>query len=450
MNQTRKPKRRRKKRLPVEPVEATIETLSDEGRGIAHIDSRAVFIEQALVGERVRFRYTRLTNKIAEGRSVEILHASTDRVTPKCSAFGRCGGCSLQHMDPDAQIVLKQDSLLKQLRYVGHVEPVNVLQPITGQAWGYRRKARLGVRYVAKKDRVLVGFRERGSSFITETDVCEILHPDVGQLIKQLAECISQLELKSQIPQIEVAAGDNQSVLVFRHLTLMPAGDRKKLIALAKEHGLVIMLQAGSPDALELLWPEAAGPLVYDLRDYNISIEFEPTDFTQVNNEVNHKMIRLAIDLLHPARDDHVLDLFSGLGNFTLPLATQCAQVTGIEGSQSMVTKARANAERNGIVNASFHYADLYSDDVGEAAWIKRPYDKVLLDPPRSGAANILEHINKMKARRIVYVSCHPATLARDANVIVNEMGYTLTDAGIMDMFPHTAHVESIAVFDKG
>ena len=450
MSQSKNRKRRRSKRLPVEPVEAVIESLSDEGRGIAHIDSRAVFIEQALVGERVRFRYTRLTNKIAEGRSVEILHASTDRVEPKCSAFDRCGGCSLQHMDPEVQIALKQDSLLKQLKTIGHVVPVNVLEPITGQAWGYRRKARLGVRYVAKKDRVLVGFRERGSSFITETDVCEILHPDIGQLIKQLADCIYQLELKSQIPQIEVAVGDNQSVLVFRHLELMPANDRKKLIVLAKEHGLVIMLQAGSPDELELLWPETADPLVYDLPDYNIRIEFEPTDFTQVNNEVNHKMIRQAIDMLHPAKDDNVLDLFSGLGNFTLPLATQCAQVTGVEGSQSMVSKARANAERNGIVNASFHYADLYSDDVAEAEWIKQPYDRILLDPPRSGAANILGFIKRMKAERIVYVSCHPATLARDANVIANEMGYTLTDAGIMDMFPHTAHVESIAVFAKG
>ncbi|MBT8127431.1 MAG: 23S rRNA (uracil(1939)-C(5))-methyltransferase RlmD [Gammaproteobacteria bacterium] len=449
MSHTTKRKRRRKKRLPVDPVEAIIDSLSDEGRGISHIDSRAVFIEQALVGERVLFNYTRLTNKIAEGRSVEVLHASTDRVKPKCSAFGRCGGCSLQHMDHDAQITMKQDSLLKQLKNIGHVEPVNVLQPITGQVWGYRRKARLGVRYVAKKDRVLVGFRERGSSFITETDVCEIMHQDVGQLIKPLANCISQLELKRQIPQIEVAVGDNQTVLVFRHLELMPLADRKKLITLAQDHGLVIMLQAGSPDELELLWPESADHLFYDLHDYNIRIEFEPGDFTQVNNEVNHQMIRRAIEVLHPAKDDHVLDLFSGLGNFTLPLATQCAHVTGIEGSQSMVSKARVNAERNGIVNASFHYADLYSDDVGDAAWIKQPYDRVLLDPPRSGAANILGHIKRMKAKCIVYVSCHPATLARDANVIANEMGYTLTKAGIVDMFPHTAHVESIAVFGK-
>jgi 23S rRNA (uracil1939-C5)-methyltransferase len=424
--------------------------MSDEGRGIAHIDNRAVFIEQALVGERVRFNYTRLNSKIAEGRSVEILHASADRVRPKCSAFGRCGGCSLQHMDTDAQIAMKQDTLLKHLKHIGHVEPVQVLQPITGPVWGYRRKARLGVRYVAKKERVLVGFRERGSSFITETDVCEILHPGVGRLIKQLADCISELELRRQIPQIEVAVGDNQTVLVFRHLEPMRTADRNSLIVLARDHGLAIMLQAGAPDQLELLWPESADPLFYDLHDYNIRVEFEPADFTQVNNDVNHKMIKRAIDLLQPEQTDHVLDLFSGLGNFTLPLAKQCAQVTGIEGSQSMVNKARMNAERNGIVNANFHYANLYSDDIKETAWIKRRYDKILLDPPRSGAAGILDHIKKMKAQRIVYVSCHPATLARDANVIANEMGYTLTHAGIMDMFPHTAHVESLAVFVKG
>ncbi|MGB5275906.1 MAG: 23S rRNA (uracil(1939)-C(5))-methyltransferase RlmD [Gammaproteobacteria bacterium] len=442
-------KRRRKKRLPKESVEATVESLSDEGRGIAHVDDRAVFIDHALVGERVLFNYTRLTNKIAEGRAVEILDASTARVKPQCRAFGRCGGCSLQHMDTRAQIALKQETLLRQLKTIGHVEPANVLRPITGKVWGYRSKARLGVRYVEKKDRVLVGFRERGSSFITETDVCDILHPDVGNVIAELADCISLLEIKRLIPQIEVAAGDNQTVLVFRHLEIMPAGDRDKLIALAKKRGLVIMLQAGSPDDLELLWPESADALFYDLHDYNIRIEFEPADFTQVNNEVNRKMIRQAIDLLQPGKDDSVLDLFSGLGNFTLPLARQCAQVTGIEGSQNMVNKARANAERNGIVNASFHYADLYADDIRHTQWIKRKYDRILLDPPRSGAAVVLQHIKRMHAKRIVYVSCHPATLARDAGIIVNELGYSLAHAGVMDMFPHTAHVESIAVFVK-
>jgi 23S rRNA (uracil1939-C5)-methyltransferase len=441
-------KRRRKKRLPEEPVEAVIESLSDEGRGIAHVDERPVFIDQALAGERVRFKYTRLTSKIAEGRTEEVLAASGDRVEPRCSAFGRCGGCSLQHMDSGAQISLKQETLLKQLKHIGNVETENVLEPLTAKVWGYRNKARLGVRYVAKKDKVLVGFRERGSSFITDAERCEILHPDVGGLITELAECIAQLELKQRIPQIEVAAGDKQTVLVFRHLDEMPESDREKLIALAKKHGLTFLLQAGSPDDLEPLWPQQCEDLYYVLEDYGIRIEFQPGDFTQVNTDINRNMISRAIEFLQLDKDDSVLDLFSGLGNFTLPISRYCANVTGVEGSLAMINKARANAALNGISNASFHYADLYSDEVKGTQWVKQQYNKILLDPPRSGAAGILHYIKKMKADRIVYVSCHPATLARDAGVLVNELGYKLTHAGVMDMFPHTAHVESMAVFE--
>ena len=353
-------RRRRRKRLPEELVEVTIELLSDEGRGIAHVDERTVFVDQALAGERVRFRYTRLTSKIAEGRAEEILHASSDRVEPRCSVFGRCGGCSLQHMDSQAQIRLKQQTLLKHLNHIGHVEPEHVLEPVTAGVWGYRTKARLGVRYVPKKDKVLVGFRERGSSFITETGCCEILHPDVGRIIPELADCIAQLELKRQIPQIEVAVGDNQTVLVFRHLDVMPASDREKLTALARAHRLTIMLQAGSPDELEPLWPRQPESLYYALDDHDLRIEFQPGDFTQVNTDINRQMIKRAIEFLQLDNDDSVLDLFSGLGNFTLPIARQCASVTGVEGSLVMVNKARANARLNGIDNASFHYADLY------------------------------------------------------------------------------------------
>ena len=449
MNPPAPRRRRRRKRLPEEPVEVTIASLSDEGRGIAYVDERTVFIDQALAGERVRFRYTRLTSKIAEGRAEEILDASSDRVEPRCSVFGRCGGCSLQHMDSQAQIRLKQGTLLKHLNHIGKVEPEQVLEPVTGEVWGYRSKARLGVRYVAKKDKVLVGFRERGSSFITETEHCEILHPAVGQLIPELADCISQLELKKQIPQIEVAVGDNQTVLVFRHLDAMPESDREKLVALATKHRLTIMLQAGSPDELEPLWPRQPEPLYYALDDHAIRIEFQPGDFTQVNNSINHKMINRAIEFLQLDKDDVVLDLFSGLGNFTLPVAKRCASVTGVEGSLAMVNKARANASLNDIGNVSFHYADLYSDEVRDTQWVKQQYNKILLDPPRSGAAGILDYLQRMNAERIVYVSCHPATLARDAGVLVNELGFRLTHAGVMDMFPHTAHVESIAVFER-
>jgi 23S rRNA (uracil1939-C5)-methyltransferase len=443
-------RRRRRKRLPEELVEVTIESLSDEGRGIAHVDERTVFVDQALAGERVRFRYTRLTSKIAEGRAEEILDASSDRVEPRCSAFGRCGGCSLQHMGSEAQIRLKQQTLLKHLYHIGHVEPANILEPVTAGVWGYRTKARLGVRYVPKKDKVLVGFRERGSSFITETGCCEILHPNVGRIIPELADCIAQLELKRQIPQIEVAVGDNQTVLVFRHLDVMSASDREKLTALARAHGLTIMLQAGSPDELEPLWPLQPEALYYALDDHDLRIEFQPGDFTQVNNDINRQMIKRAIGFLQLDNDDTVLDLFSGLGNFTLPIARQCASATGVEGSLVMVNKARANARLNGIDNVRFHYADLYSDEVKDTQWVKQRYNKILLDPPRSGAAGILDYLKRMKAERIVYVSCHPATLSRDAGVLVNELGYKLTHAGVMDMFPHTAHVESLAVFELG
>ena len=449
MSQPAPRRRRRKKRLPEEPVEAQIESLSDEGRGIAHVDGRAVFVDQALAGERVRFRYTRLTTKIAEGRAVEIIEPAASRVEPRCSAFERCGGCSLQHMHSDAQVALKQQTLLRQLERIGNVEPAQVLEPITGDTWGYRTKARLGVRYVAKKDRVLVGFRERGSSFITETQRCEILHPAVGGIILELAEAISRLELKRQIPQIEVAIGDDQSVLVFRHLEAMPGHDREILTALAQKHGLTIMLQAGSPEELEPLWPVQSHPLYYDLEGFDVRIEFQPGDFTQVNYGINRSMIDRTIELLQLDSEDQVLDLFSGLGNFTLPIARRCKFVTGVEGSLAMVKKARQNAELNRIANADFHYADLYSDEVRDTRWVRQQYNKILLDPPRSGAAGILDYLQRMNAERIVYVSCHPATLARDAGVLVNQLGYRLTRAGVMDMFPHTAHVESIAVFER-
>ena len=434
--------------MPEEPVEATIESLSDEGRGIAHVDGRAVFVDQALAGERVRFRYSRLTSKIAEGRAVEIIEGADSRVQPGCSAFERCGGCSLQHMQGDAQLALKQQALLKHLGHIGNVEPAHVLEPITGETWGYRSKARLGVRYVAKKDRVLVGFRERGSSFITETQSCEILHPSVGAIISELAESIARLELKRRIPQIEVAVGDDQTVLVFRHLDDMSVHDREILTALAKRHGLTIMLQDGPPNELEPLWPPEVRPLYYVLENFDVRIEFQPGDFTQVNYGINRKMIGRAIELLQLDSGDRVLDLFSGLGNFTLPIATRAGSVVGVEGDAELVRKGTENARRNGIENASFFAADLNEEPAG-APWLKDGYDKVLVDPPRSGAEFILPHIAASGARRLVYVSCHPASLARDAGILVHEHGFALKGAGVMDMFPHTGHVESIALFER-
>lgn len=446
-------RRRRKQRLPDEAVETQITAMSSEGRGIAHVDDRTIFIDQALTGERILFKYTRLNKNIAEGRAVEVLQASDLRVTPKCSAFEMCGGCSLQHMSSAAQVELKQSMLLDQLQHL-NVTPDVVIEPLLGPEYGYRHKARLGVRYVSKKEKVLVGFRERNSSFITETTRCEVLHPSVGEIINDIAECINQLEAKRTIPQIEVAVGDNQTVLVFRHLEALSATDRQILSDFCQLHSLVCYLQAGKPDALELLYPAQIEPLYYlltdvDFPDKNIKIEFQPSDFTQVNPEINKRMVVNAIDYLDLNKTDMVLDLFSGLGNFSLSMARHCQQVTAVEGSLVMVKKARDNALLNNITNAEFVFADLYSDEVLTAPWLKQQYDKILLDPPRSGAAAILPALKKMQAKIIVYVSCHPATLARDAAVLVHELGYKLSSAGIMNMFPHTGHVESIAVFEK-
>lgn len=451
--------RRRGKRLPEEPVEVEITALSSEGRGIAHVEQRTVFIDQALTGERVLFKYTRLNKNIAEGRTVEVIRASDQRVEPRCRAFEMCGGCSLQHMSSAAQVQLKQSMLLDQLKH-NAVQADEVLEPLLGPEFGYRHKARLGVRYVNKKEKVLVGFRERSSSFITDTSRCEVLHSSVGEILDQIADCINQLEARRTIPQIEVAVGENQTVLVFRHLEPLNEDDREKLADFCTKHSLVCYLQAGKPDDIELLVPQQAEALYYhlpvrspvgrpDAEQQDLKIEFQPSDFTQVNPEINKRMVANSIEFLSLKETDKVLDLFSGLGNFSLAMARYCQQVTAVEGSLVMVKKARDNASLNSIANAEFIYADLYSDEVLSAPWLKRQYDKILLDPPRSGAAAILPALKKMQAKIIVYVSCHPATLARDAAVLVNDLGYNLSKAGIMNMFPHTGHVESIAVFEK-
>jgi len=451
--------RQRRQRLPEESVEAVITAMSNEGRGITHVDDRTVFIDQALNGERVLFKYTKLSKNIAEGRTVDVLQPSALRVEPKCKVFAVCGGCSLQHMSSAAQVELKQAMVLDQLAH-NDVIPEVVLEPLLGPEYGYRHKARLGVRYVDKKGKVLVGFRERNSSYLTETARCEVLHPSIGEVIDDIASCIDQLEAKRSIAQIEVAVGDNQSVLVFRHLVELSDNDRQILSDFCQSHSLVCYLQAGKPDDLELLYPEQAESLYYLLPDQPsahagqsanyLKIEFQPSDFTQVNPEINKRMVANAIDYLDLSESDNVLDLFSGLGNFALAMARHCQQVTAVEGSVVMVKKARHNAEINAISNAEFIFDDLYSDEVLAAPWLKKQYDKILLDPPRSGAAAILPSLSKMQAKIIVYVSCHPATLARDAAVLVNELGYRLSKAGIMNMFPHTGHVETIAVFEKG
>ena len=440
-------RRRKRPQLPADPVRAQIDDLSHDGKGVAHIDGKTVFIEGALKGEEVDFVYVEKKRSYDVGMAQIIHQAAPERVAPRCAVFGICGGCALQHMDPQAQILAKQGVLLENMARLGKVSPKEVLPPLTGPHWGYRRKARLGVRYVEKKGRVLIGFREKRKPYICEMERCEVLHPSVGERLLELAEVIGELEMRDRIAQIEVAVDDQQTALVLRNLRPLPKEDQDKLVAYARESGLCLFLQPEGPDTVTPLWPEQI-QLSYALPDYDVHFDFSPTGFTQVNTDINRKMVPYAIEMLQLQPEDRVLDLFCGLGNFTLPLARQAREVVGVEGSEELVALAKANAERNGLDNVSFHAADL-AKEVELLPWWKGGFDKVLLDPARDGAQEAIPHIAKLGVKRIVYVSCNPATLARDAGLLVNEHGYTLEKAGVMDMFPHTAHVESIALFTK-
>ncbi|MEW8689676.1 MAG: 23S rRNA (uracil(1939)-C(5))-methyltransferase RlmD [Candidatus Thiodiazotropha endolucinida] len=441
-------RRRRRQPFPVEPVEAEIESLTQDGKGVAHIDGKATFVYGSLPGERVRFVYTGRRRKYDEGRVVEVIESSPQRTEPRCSQFGICGGCSLQHQQPEAQVASKQQAMLDALKHIGKVVPDEVMSPLVCESvWGYRRKARLGVRYVPKKGGTLVGFRERGSSFVADIDQCHILHPRVGQLIPQLSALIDQLSIHDQIPQIEMAMGDEECILIFRMLSPPSDEDLMKLAIFAPQHGISIYIQEGGPESIRPLDFEPT-TLSYSLPEYDLQLDFLPSDFTQVNTDINRQMVKRAISLLELQPDDRVLDLFCGLGNFTLPLASAAGQVIGVEGDSGLVARGRENALRNAIDNIEFYTANLY-ETLDNEPWLMQRFNKVLLDPPRSGAVEILKHLPKLGAERIVYVSCYPGTLARDAGILVHEQGYRLKCAGVMDMFPHTAHVESIALFER-
>lgn len=432
----------------METSEAQIDSLSHEGRGIAHPNGKATFIEGALPGERVKFRYTRRHGRFDEGVAVGVLDPAVTRVEPRCPHFGVCGGCSLQHLAPEAQIRHKQAVLLEQLLHIGRVEPALVLPPLTGPAWGYRHKARLSVRYVHKKGRLLLGFKERNGRLVADLSRCEVLHPDVGQKLSELRAFLEGLGLAQHIPQIEVAVGEDTTALVIRHLLPLPAHDEKQLKRYAQLHHLSIYVQSGGPETVKLLWPEEAKPLYYRLPDQGIAIHFKPTDFIQVNPAVNRLMVSRLLKLLDPRPHERVLDLFCGLGNFTLAIARRAAHVTGVEGEAALVEEARENAKSNGIDNVDFAVADL-ADEHLQAAFIRECFDKILLDPPRTGACEILNRLGLEGVKGIVYVSCNPATLARDARILVHEKGFRLTAAGVLDMFPHTAHGESMALFEN-
>lgn len=428
--------------------EIDIEDLSHDGRGVGRVDGKAVFVAGALPGERVRAEQTGRKRSFDEARTLEVMRASPNRVEPACPHFGYCGGCALQHLSAPAQIASKQKVLAENFERIGHVECEQWLPPLTADQWHYRRKARLGVKYVRKKERVLVGFREAADPrFIADLTECRVLVRQVGTRIEALARMIEQLDAREKIPQIEVAAADQQTVLVFRHLEPLSAADKQRLAGFGREHALVIWLQPAGLDSVHSLEP-IAQPLSFSLDDFNLNIEFQPLDFVQVNGSMNQKMIRHALQLLQLAPQHRVLDLFCGLGNFTLPIAGQVARVVGVEGEAGLVQRARDNAERNGIQNAEFHVADL-SKPLAGVDWLQADYDRLLLDPPRTGADGIIVQLPLERIERIVYVSCHPGSLARDAGILVRDHGYRLVQAGVMDMFPHTAHVESIAVFER-
>jgi 23S rRNA (uracil1939-C5)-methyltransferase len=439
-------RRRKRPQLPADPVRAHIDDLSHDGKGVAHLDGKTVFIEGALKGEEVDFVYVEKKRNYDVGVAQTIHRAAPERVEPRCAVFGICGGCAMQHMAAEAQILAKQQVLMENFARIGKVQPNTVLPPLTGPHWGYRRKARLGVRYVEKKGKVLIGFREKRKPYIAEMSRCEVLHPSVGEKLELLAEMIGSLQARDRIAQIEVAVDDAHSALVLRNLSPLENADREALIDFAQREGFCLFLQPGGPDTVTPLWPEAI-QLSYALPEFDVHFDFSPTGFTQVNTDINRKMVPYAIEMLQLEPDERVLDLFCGLGNFTLPLARRAREVVGVEGSEELVRLARANAEANGIDNATFHTADL-AREVELLPWWKDGFDKVLLDPARDGAMEAIPHIARLGVRRIVYVSCNPATLARDAGILVNEYGYTLEQAGVMDMFPHTAHVESIALFE--
>ncbi len=437
----------RKRRIPKEPAEARIEGMAHEGRGIAHDEQgRPVFIDFALPGERVRFRYTKLRRQRAEGIAEAILEPADERIAPGCPHFGYCGGCALQHLPSEAQLRHKEAVLLEQLRHLGGVAPEQQLAPLTGPLWGYRRKARLAVRYVPKKGGALVGFREKHSPLVAPVDYCPVLDPRVGERIEAIAELIGTLSIPDRIPQIEVACGDDAAALVFRHLDPLSEADQARLAAFAEETGLAVLRQPGDESTITPVAPDPAPQLSYRLQPYGVEVAFQPADFIQINAAVNEAMVHRAVEWLGPVPGRRILDLFCGVGNFSLPLAQQGAAVTGIEGETGLVERARANAAANGVA-AGFEVADLTTE-----AGIQRVaggYDAVLLDPPRSGAQEVLDAVAATGARRVVYCSCGPATLARDAGILVARHGFRLNAAGIMDMFPHTAHVESFAVLDR-
>lgn len=433
-----------------QPETAKITDLSHEGRGVAHVDGKTVFIDDALPGELVEWQRFKRSRNFDEGRLLRVIEPSPARVEPRCSHFGMCGGCVLQHLSGEQQLQFKQKQLIDALTRIGKVTPQEILPPLQADTWNYRRRARLAARWVPKKNRTVVGFRERSTPYITDLKQCEVLQAPVDRLVVPLSDLVTALSIRNRVPQIEVAVADNAVAMVVRVLEPLTDADTELLRRFGREHSIQMFLQPGGYDTIAPM--DEVAPLQYRLPSFDITLQFLPTDFVQVNGALNLQMIERAVALLAPTSEDRVLDLFCGLGNFSLPLARKAGQVVGVEGEASLVERARANAARNGLGNAQFFTANLADESIGSAQfsspWAGQ-FDKVLLDPPRAGAKEVLPVVAKSGADTVLYISCHPGSLARDAGILVHEHGYQLRAAGVMDMFPHTAHVESAALFVK-
>jgi 23S rRNA (uracil1939-C5)-methyltransferase len=424
---------------------AYIESLDREGRGVAHAEGKTVFVEGALTGETVEYSPVRSKPSYELARVAAVLEESADRIAPRCRFFGICGGCAMQHLEVRAQVAAKQRVLEDALWHIGRVRPETMLRAVYGQPWRYRHRARLSSRFVPKKGGALVGFHERKSSYVADMTSCEVLPQAVSDLLPGLRELVGGLSIRERMPQIELAVGDAAIVLVLRVLDAASAADEGALRAFAEAHGVQLWLQPAGPDSAAPFWPPDPPPLAYALPEFGVRIGFSPTDFTQVNHAVNRVLVRRAMALLEPRPGERVGDFFCGLGNFTLPIARLEASVTGYEGSPGLLERARANARMNAI-DCGFEALDLF--DAGACAALPG-FDKALLDPPRDGAVELVKSFAARPPRRIVYVSCDPATLARDAGVLVQAQGYRLAAAGVVNMFPHTAHVESMALFER-
>jgi 23S rRNA (uracil1939-C5)-methyltransferase len=425
-----------------------VDSLNHEGEGVVR-GGKTAFVGGALPGESVSFVRRRHHRQHDDAELVAVLEPAAARVAPRCAHFGVCGGCTLQHLDSTAQLAIKEQQLRDNLARVGRVEPRTWLPPLHGPQWQYRRRARLGARYVHARGRSMVGFRERYSSHVAELQRCEVLAPPVDALIAPLGTLLTALSIRERVPQIEVAIAETAVVLVIRVLEPPTDADRALLLQFGRTHGVHVYLQTGGPNTVRPLGEEAPA-LEYTLPDFDLRMHFEPSDFIQINAELNRTLVARVVELLQLSEHSQVLDLYCGLGNFTLPLARRAAHVVGIEGEATLVSRARENAILNGVGNVEFHSANLAGADLSTAPWARRPFSHALLDPPRVGAREVLPLLAGLGLERLVYVSCHPGSLARDLGLLVHEFGFELLSAGVADMFPQTSHVESVAVLAPG